>query len=119
MAGHIYWIVEANVREGKLDELKALMKEMVDATNANEPGTLNYEWTISDDAKRCTLYERYTDSAAALKHLASFGRNYASRFTGCLEPKKVVAHGNPTEELKKVLAGQGAMFMRPFGGFSR
>ena len=119
MSGHVYWVLETNIREGKLDELKILMKEMVDATRANEPGTLNYEWTISDDTRKCTLYERYADSAAVMKHIMSFGKNFAARFTSCLEPRKMVVHGAPSDDVKKALAGQGALFMAPFGGFAR
>ncbi len=119
MSTHIYWTVETIVREGKLEELKNLMQEMVDATKANEPGTLNYEWTISEDSKRCSLYERYADSAAAMTHSASFMKNFAGRFVGCLEIKKMVVHGRPADDLKKALAAQGAMFMSPFGGFAR
>ncbi len=119
MSAHIYWILETNVRDGKLDELKGLMKEMVDATKANEPGTLNYEWTVSGDSKRCTLFERYADSPAAMTHAASFMKNFAGRFVGCLEVKKMVVHGRPADDLKKALAAQGAVFMEPFGGFSR
>ena len=119
MGGHIYWILETNVREGKLDELKALMNEMVDATKANEPGTLHYEWSVSEDGKRCTLYERYADPAAAMEHATTFGKVFAARFMGCLEPKKMVVHGDPTADLKKALSSQGAVFMKPFGGFVR
>jgi quinol monooxygenase YgiN len=119
MSANIYWVLETNVREGKLDELKSLMKEMVDATKANEPGTLNYEWTISEDSKRCTIYERYADSAAALKHASTFMKTFAGRFVGCVEPKKMVVHGTPADDLRKALTSQGAVFMTPFGGFSR
>lgn len=119
MSGQIYWIVDAEVREGKLDELKALRQEMVEATKANEPGTVNYEWTVTDDHRRLTIFERYTDSAAAVVHLKTFMKNYAARFMGCLDVKKVVVHGTPSEELKKIQTGMGAKFMSPFGGFSR
>ncbi len=119
MSNHIFWILDTNIREGKLDELKTLMKEMVDSTRANEPGTLNYEWTISEDNRKCTLYERYADSAAAMVHIGTFGKNFAGRFMGCLEPKKMVVHGSPSEDVKKALMGQGAVFMAPFGGFAR
>lgn len=119
MSSHIYWVLETVIREGKLDELKALMREMVDATKANEPGTLNYEWTISEDGARCTLFERYADSAAAMKHAAAFMKNFAGRFVGCLDVKKMTVHGNPSAELRQALGAQGAFFMQPFGGFSR
>jgi quinol monooxygenase YgiN len=119
MSDQVYWVLDTEVREGKFDELKSLMKEMVDATKAGEPGTLNYEWTISDDNRRVTLLERYADSASAMIHIRSFMKNYAPRFMACLEPKKQVTHGNPSDELRKMLAAVNSKFMSPFGGFSR
>ena len=119
MTNHIYWILDLDIREGKLDELKTVMKEMVAATSAREPGTLNYEWSISDDTRKCTIYERYSDSASAVTHLNTFMKSFAPRFMASLEPKKVVAHGHPSEDLKKILSGMGAKFMTPFGGFAR
>jgi quinol monooxygenase YgiN len=119
MSGHYYWILDTEIRQGKLEELKALMNEMVDATRANEPGTLNYEWTISEDDRFCTLYERFADSQAAIAHIRTFMKSFAPRFMGCLEPRKLVGHGQPSEELKKALLGMNAKFMKPFGGFSR
>jgi quinol monooxygenase YgiN len=119
MSSHVYWVLETNIREGKLDELKSLMKEMVDATRANEPGTLNYEWSISEDNRKCILYEKYADSAAAMKHMMAFGQNFAPRFMGCLDIKKLVVYGTPSEDVKKGLAAQGGIFMKPFGGFAR
>ena len=35
-----------------------------------ETGTLAYEWDLSDDGTNCVTYERFSDSAAALAHLA-------------------------------------------------
>lgn len=119
MNDNVYWVLDTAIREGKFDELKALMKEMVDATRANEPGTLNYEWTISEDKGKCTLYERYTDSTAAMTHIGNFGKNFAPRFMACLEPKKLVVHGKVSDDVKKALTGMGGVFMTQFGGFAR
>ncbi len=82
----VHLLLALNIKEGELDNFKALVKEMVDATQANEPGTLNYEWFLSDDEKTCHLYERYADSAATMTHLASFGQNFAVRIMAAVEP---------------------------------
>lgn len=119
MSNFVYWVLETEVRDGKLDALKTLMKEMVDTTKADEPGTLNFEWTISGDNKRVTLFERYRDSSSAVTHVNAFMKNFAPRFMDCLEIKKQVVHGNASDELQKMLSGIGAKFMSPFGGFSR
>jgi len=39
------------------------MAAMVEATQRNEVGALNYEWAISDDRQVGHLYELYQDSA--------------------------------------------------------
>jgi hypothetical protein len=49
---------------GRFEDFKTLMAAIVDATQKNEPGTLNYEWAISDERQVCHVYERYQDSAA-------------------------------------------------------
>jgi quinol monooxygenase YgiN len=46
------------VNPGRLEDLKKLMTEMVEATQGNEIGALNYEWAISEDRQVCDIYER-------------------------------------------------------------
>ena len=54
MSENVSWILEADIKPGQLDNLKALIHEMVAGTNRDEPGALAYEWLIADDAS--TLY---------------------------------------------------------------
>ena len=42
MSDVVHWLLEVNINEGELGNFKALMKEMVDVTQANEPGALNH-----------------------------------------------------------------------------
>jgi quinol monooxygenase YgiN len=48
MDDQVSWLLEMTVKPGELDNLKALIKEMVESTRA-EPGALNYQWCISDN----------------------------------------------------------------------
>ena len=91
---------------------------MVESTQA-EAGTLSYEWFLSEDAGTCHLYERYQDSNAALVHLGSFGSKFAERFLGCVELTALHVYGEPSEELRAVHDGFGAVYLGTFGGFSR
>ena len=59
----VYWVIETTLQPGQLESWKALMGDMIEATRANEPGAVNYEWTISDDEKTCHLFDRYATSA--------------------------------------------------------
>jgi quinol monooxygenase YgiN len=79
MSGDIHWIVEFNVKHGKRRGLVSIVSEIVAATKANEPGTKSYEWYINGDGKQAHVCERYASSAAALKHLKTFGENFADR----------------------------------------
>jgi len=119
MDRNVYWMLELQVQPGRESDLKALTAEMVSATQSNEPGTLNYEWSTSADGTQCHLYERYADSAAAMLHLATFGERFAGRFLEALKPVRFVVYGAPTQELKDALAGFSPLYMQPAAGFSR
>lgn len=119
MGSGVSWLLDLDVTAGREAEFKALMTEMVAATQAKEPGTINYEWSTTADGTRCQIYERYVDSAAVLVHLASFGQHYAARFMTVVTPTRLVVHGSPSEEAKAALAALGPVYMQRAAGFSR
>ncbi|MEM7114863.1 MAG: antibiotic biosynthesis monooxygenase [Chloroflexota bacterium] len=119
MSDQVYWMLETKINDGQMDNLKALMAEMVEATQANEPGTLNYEWSITADGQSCHIFERYADSEATLIHLGTFGKVYAARFMSILQPTSMMVYGNPNEATREALKGVGGVFMTAIGGFSR
>lgn len=118
MSNSVFWNLRLNVREGKLDDLKALMQEMVSSTG-QESGTGTYEWFLSDDGAECHINERYADSDAVLAHLGNFGENFADRFLACLEPTSLCVYGEPSDDARAALDGFGATYMGTFGGFRR
>ena len=119
MNKNIFWIFEITIKEGQLDKLKKLMTEMVEATKENEQGTIAYEWTISEDNKKCHTHERYADSVATLTHLATFTSQYAARLMETGDATGFIVYGNPNDEVKKILDGFDAVYMTPIGGFIR
>lgn len=119
MNENIFWVFEIAIKEGQLENLKKLMTEMVDSTKTNEPGTLYYQWTISEDNKNCHTYERYADSEATLSHLKTFVEKYAGPLMETGDATRFVVYGNPSDEVKKALEGFGAIYMSPIGGFVR
>jgi quinol monooxygenase YgiN len=119
MSDYVSWMLELTIKPGELDNLKALMKEMVESTEAGEPDTRNYEWFFDADETTCHLWERYADSAAAMVHLGHFGEKYADRFMAALEPTRFVVYGNPSDEVKEALSPFGAIYMVPVSGFAR
>jgi len=119
MPAEVSWILEASFQPGREKDFRILVDEMVAATRANEPGTLNYEWSTSPDGSVCHIFEGYVDSAAVMIHLATFGQKYASRFLEVLKPVRFVVYGSPNQDVKNALAAFNTVYMQPVGGFSR
>jgi quinol monooxygenase YgiN len=119
MSDNVYFLAEVTIKQGKFDNFKALVEEMVEATKANEPNTLNYEWSISEDSQSCHIYERYANSAATMTHLGTFREKFEERLVAAVEPTRFVVYGTPNNEVKESLSGLDAVFMTPFGGFAR
>ena len=119
MSDNIFWVLEAAIKEDELGNFKSLMKEMVNATKANEPDAINYEFFISEDGKSCHIYERYNDSAAVMTHLGTFGQKFTDRFMATVKPVRFTVYGNPSDEVKKALGSMGAVFLAPSAGFAR
>lgn len=119
MNNQVYWMLELEIQQGREQDFRALMKEMVEATRDDEPETLAYEWSTSGDGRRCHIFERYADSAATMKHLANFGEKFATRFLDVLSPTSFVVYGSPSQEVKDALVAFGAAYMQPADGFIR
>lgn len=118
MDDQVSWLLELAVKPGKLDDLRALVVEMVESTRA-EPGALSFEWFLSDDEGTVDIYERYADSAAVMAHMANFGERFASRFLAALQPTRSTVFGPASDEVRSALEALGATHMSFFGGFVR
>ena len=118
MGEQVLWHVELAVKPGALEDFRVLTGEMVEATRG-EIGVLSYERFVSADGMVVHVYERYADSAAAVAHLRTFGRQFGDRFVGLVDRTRFTVYGTPSAELRRMLDGFGATYMAPFGGFTR
>src|SRR5467141_387485 len=121
MKGHVSWVNELAVKDGKLETFRELMEEMVSGTST-EPGTLAYEWYISHDGGTVHVVETYADSAAVVAHHVSEGfalHNWAGRFMDCVDVTRIVVYGDPNEAARVILERLGATYHSAWGGFSR
>lgn len=119
MKNHIEWVLEMNVQDNMSDAVQPLIEEMVAATQANEPGTLTYEYYLTEDHSQCTVLERYAENDAAMIHLENFGTHFAERFLTVFAPVRFTVYGPSDETLRAALAGFGAVFETRIGGFHR
>ena len=113
----VYWVVTFTVDE--IAKFKPIVKRIVAATE-KEPGALEYEYNVSDDQKTVDIYERYSDSKAAVVHLTeNFVPNFSKEFMAVAKPVHFVVYGAASPELKKVLEGLKPVYMTTFDGFTR
>lgn len=118
MSSNISWNLQVSIRQGRFDDFKSLMHEMIESTRA-EPGALVYEWFLNEDKDTCHLYERYADSDSVMTHLGNFGSRFAARFLESVQPTALTVYGEPNDAVRKGLAAFGAKYLGPFGGFNR
>ncbi len=116
--GQVSLVLQCAVKDGQLDTFKELMEEMVAGTN-DEPGTLNYEWFISEDGSTVHIYEKYADSEATVKHFNAFREKWARRFMDCVAVDGMTTYGNPDEAASELIKPLSGKMLSTWGGFSR
>lgn len=119
MNDNVFWILEADIHAGELENLRALIHEMVEGTKRDEPGALCYEWFIADDGTSLHIYERYADSDAVMAHLGNFRQKYAERFRKYLTTTKITMYGNPNEAVRQAMAASSPVYLSLTEGFAR
>jgi quinol monooxygenase YgiN len=117
MSDRVSFVLELDVEPGKLDELRNVMQDMV-ALTRSEPGTLSYEWFLSDDGTACHIYERYADPEAVLAHGTTFPENLWERFQ-TFRPTRLTVYGKASEALREAISEFRPAFLEPLGGFVR
>lgn len=118
MDKQVSWLVEVEVKPGQLETFKQLVRDMVESTSP-EPGTLSYEWFISDDGTLVHIYERYADSEALLTHFRGFLEKFAERFSASLDLKRFTVYGEPSDEARAELGVLNPVYLGTLGGFVR
>ncbi len=81
-------IAEVKVKEGKMDEVKEVLKEMVSNIKESEPGTLEYIPHIISGRKfknSILFYEKYESEEAMKLHMTNLAKTGA-KLTPLLEP---------------------------------
>jgi quinol monooxygenase YgiN len=117
MSNQISWNLEVEILPGKLEDFRAVARDLI-ADTESQPGTLDYEWHLSSDNKVAHIIERYTDSAALLTHVSGFSK-FAARFMGSCKPVRFSVYGDLSAEAKADLAGLNPVYYSTIGGFRR
>ena len=118
MSDTISWNLQLKVREGRLNDARKLVSEMVVATR-QEPGALGYEWFLSADGKSVHINECYANSEAVLTHITNFGSKFGERFMACFEPTAATVYGQPSDKARAALDRLHPAYLAWLDGFHR
>jgi quinol monooxygenase YgiN len=117
MGTEVWLMIEAAVKPGRLDDLRAVMDELVESTT-DESGTLTYAWSVDEDGASMHLLERYADPGAATAHLATFVSRFAERYFAAVDPVRFVVYGGD-DTVAEAVAAAHPTFMGPLTGLVR
>jgi quinol monooxygenase YgiN len=118
MDNDLFWLFTLDVKRGKFDEFKGLVADIV-ASTRHEPGTLAYQYAVSDDQQTVHIYERYRDSEAFVVHVEQTFAGYAERFLSLVAVRSLVVYGTPNAQARQALDTFNATYMNLFDGFAR
>ncbi len=118
MDDQIAWTIELAIEPKHLAAFRELAKAMI-ANARTEPGTLTYEFYVSEDGRICHIYERYSNDAAAQQHSATFASKFEKRFLELATPTRLHAYGRPDAKTRANLDGPHTKFLAPFDGLRR
>jgi autoinducer 2-degrading protein len=118
MDNDLFWLFTLDVKPGKFDEFKSLVADIV-ASTQQEPGTLAYQYAVSEDKRSVHIYERYRDSEAFVVHVEQNFAGYAERFHFMVTVRSLVVYGEPNAQAREALDTFNATYMNLFDGFTR
>jgi quinol monooxygenase YgiN len=113
----VYWIVAGTIHPGQEAAFRAISARLVESTRA-EPGTLAYEWSVSADGRTFHILERYADSAAVALHRER-SADLVKELYAVATRESFTLYGNPSAEIRQLLASRAPLVLGPLGGFSR
>ncbi len=118
MSAEIWIIAEFTPKEGKNDEFKEVANLFITTVQANEPGTLTYQFYFNKLQTKCLVLAQFRDSKAVLAHFKDVG-GLVLKLIETAQLTRGELYGNVSTELRLVATPFGVNFFKPWGGFSR
>ncbi len=111
--------VEAIINEGELEAFLEIAREMC-AGSAKEPGTIGYEWFLSEDNKRCRLLETYLNADAVLAHFTGpVVTQLVPRLAALCQVDRFEFYGDPGPQVMAMAGAFGAKKFNYAAGIGR
>jgi hypothetical protein len=125
MSQPIIYIDCSEIREGKLEELKTAMSELVGLVKANEPRLIAYNVYLAEDGARMTVVHVHPDSASLEFHMKVAGPSFP-KFVEFIKLLTIDVYGEPGDNLveqmrrKAQMLGNGTVLVHGLhAGFAR
>jgi len=120
MSENIHIRAEFIIEKDNVEQYKMLIREMSNFVETNEPSTLVYQFYLNGDGTKCMVHETYVDSNAVLSHNDSTAsKTILPRIFNIAKLNTIDVYGNPSNELKKLLASFNSQIFNLYTGFSR
>jgi quinol monooxygenase YgiN len=120
MSENIHIRAEFIIEKDNVEQYKLLIREMSNYVEINEPSTLVYQFYLNGDGTKCMVHETYVDSNAVLSHNDSTAsKTILPRIFNIAKLNTIDVYGNPSNELKKLLASFNSQIFNLYTGFSR
>jgi hypothetical protein len=98
----------SRVTEGRLDELKSLMRELARFVDDNEPRPLSYQMFLDPEGMSMTVIQVHPDSASMEFHMQAAAALFP-RFAGLLTLSRIDLYGEPSETLVRLMRDKGRL----------
>jgi quinol monooxygenase YgiN len=125
MSESIVIIDRSEIREGKLDDVKKAMSELVEFAEANEPRMIAYSVYLDPDGTRVTVLQVHPDSASAEYHMSVAGSSF-KKFVEYIHMTGIDIYGRPSSALlerlrlkARMLGGASVDVHELHAGFAR
>jgi hypothetical protein len=125
MQEQIIYVDKSEIRAGKLANLRAAIKELVDFVDMNETWQFAYGVYISEDGRQMTVVQVQPDSDALERHMEIAGPAFRP-FINLINLKTIDIYGQPSHTLlarlreKAAMLGGGEVTVHSFqAGFTR
>lgn len=102
MSSLIVYIDRSAIREGKLEEVRAALRGLVEFVDSAEPQLLAYSFYIDEDGEGLTCVAIHPDSASLEFHL-EVGRPAFRAFTELIDLRTIEVYGRPSDTVREQL----------------
>lgn len=98
MSANIVLVGCSEIREGKLEELKAAMNDLVELVKAKEPQIIAYNVYLNENGKQLTVLQVHPDSASAEFHMEVTGSAFPKEL---INVSRIDIYGKPSQSLQE------------------